>query len=290
MPEEEEVKTTQEDVKQEEVSANVEAQAGDSSKQQDQGKQADAVAEENASQSEEKPEEVDYEALYKAEKTRRIEERTRLKRKLKEKETNPDAGKSAKEEVKVYKGNDADWSPEKGKPTMETSGYDAELLAERMADWKLYERDQNAASEARAQEENRKLSEFDQKAAEHAAEDPDYAKFLEEKQDEGYGDSDVHAMIMRAGPELDHFLGQPENADKLESVKRIADKGEKLIELANLAAEAKAWAAKRKGKTKTITKAPAPVNTVAGGGGTTPKDPRYDPNCSMEDYIEYSNR
>lgn len=67
-------------------------------------------------------------------------------------------------------------APPSGKPTMESCDFDAEIFAERMADWKLEERDRKAAESKQQESQQLRLKSYQERADAFADEHPDYAE------------------------------------------------------------------------------------------------------------------
>jgi hypothetical protein len=70
-------------------------------------------------------------------------------------------------------------APASGKPTLESCDFDPEVLAERMADWKLDQRDRQAAENKQKETHQQRLRSYQERADAFADENPDYAERVE---------------------------------------------------------------------------------------------------------------
>lgn len=71
-------------------------------------------------------------------------------------------------------------APPSGKPTMESCDFDAEVFAEKMADWKLEERDRKAAESKQQETQQQRFKSYQERADAFADEHPDYAERTQE--------------------------------------------------------------------------------------------------------------
>lgn len=69
-------------------------------------------------------------------------------------------------------------APPTDKPTLESCDFDAELLAERMADWKLDQRDRKQQEEKQKEARNLKFQSYQERADAFADEHPDYMEAI----------------------------------------------------------------------------------------------------------------
>jgi len=276
MPEETQAEQASETDVNKGAAAEVATPAPESSTGANDAKQADAARVANAEQTTDKPEDRSIPLA------QHIAERQKLKAKIRELEE-----KAAKPAEPPQRGAEAETqgqsrsNPDQ-EPTLEACDYDPAKFYKEM---RAFEKRQEQ-KEAQSRDWNAKASDFDQRAAKYAAEAPEYDKLIQDRENANFGDPLIDATVIEEGnPALDHYLLHPDNEAELERIKALPDRV-KLRELGKLSAKADAWAARKKGATKPITNAPAPVGTVAGGGRNSLGDWRYDGNLDAKTYRE----
>lgn len=176
--------------------------------------------------------------------------------------------------------------PETGKPTLEQFDYDDTAYYEALADYKADQkikaafkaRDEQAQVERQKSEAEMINKSFQSKLSEYVSKNPEYNDAIEAAGHKAFAPH-VNQAILHAdnGPAIDHhLLVNPDVADKLSQMNPV----QAAIEIGKIGVELSAKPVKQ-------TSAPAPIETV-GGGGTPNVDKRYDENCSMEEYYKAS--
>lgn len=176
--------------------------------------------------------------------------------------------------------------PVEGKPTLESCDFDQELLVERMAEWKLGERDR-AAQQAKEQEtQQQKRMEFQRKVEEFAAATPDYHERVSDPSLQ-ITEHMVQVMLETENPPAVayHLAQHPELAAAIAQMSEVnAARAIGRIE-AQLSAPASAAPVEQAPPRPpvTVTKAPPPVSTLKSSGVVAKSID--DPSLTMEEYV-----
>lgn len=113
-------------------------------------------------------------------------------------------------------------APPSGKPTMESCDFDAEVFAERMADWKLEERDRKAAESKQNETRQQRLKSYQERADAFADEHPDYAEKTQDLQLTPIMDQAIFETELE--PQIAYYLAT--NPGEVERIAQLTPAGQ----------------------------------------------------------------
>lgn len=159
---------------------------------------------------------------------------------------------------------------------------DIEAYTEAVADWTLQQADLKRQKEVRNQNETNRLEKFNQRVNDFEKTNPDYREVMA---DAGniHASNEVMETIVESpvGPAIAYYLAN--NVDELERIDSLSPTA-RLRELGKLEDRLAPANGSTTSKKQTVSKAPAPVNPVAGTKTVAVTRDIYDPNLSMSEY------
>ncbi|MCP4340355.1 MAG: hypothetical protein GY799_16050 [Desulfobulbaceae bacterium] len=167
-----------------------------------------------------------------------------------------------------------------GAPTLEDFDYDQDRYTEAFISHKVKEGLKAHEVKVNQLEQQKqikiKAGEFQTKAADYAAKNPDYVKAYNNPAGIQYSNH-VYSAVVEEGPQMDHYLlNNPMVAERLNNLDPI----HAAVEIGKISASFKT-------EKKIVSNAPPAIEPVK-GTGASPSDPRYDPNSSPEEYYKYT--